>query len=378
LNEYVDFLRNLIGKDWIISEFNKIEEKSQLKEVGSGFSSYHPFVKYLYELRYILRTADAYGQTQVLMRENHYRLFLAGYLIKLNIDKVPNEEELISRLRDAERFYDVIWEFMAATIFLKNNIPYSFKNPVRGNSNDLTCIIDGRPLEIECKNKHEYEKKYAQNMSFINLLSNRLSKLEVFRNCIFVISFIEGFQEDIKQIVKCMESNVNKESFSVLGKYNIERIKVKSAVDMLLESPDVRSVVVVKEVPKKDLYSYNDSSSITKMQLIFKYPEENSPLRIDNLLRDANKQLPNGGVLFLKVPKWSFDDAIFNVSKNLSIKFSNITAVKVIAIEDKFTEEVGVKVSAMEKLIVNRNAKLELKKKEYNFLDRKIALSIFK
>lgn len=48
-----------------------------------------------------------------------------------------------------------------------------------------------------------------------------------------------------------MESNVNKESFSVLGKYNIERIKVKSAVDMLLESPDVRSVVVVKEVPKK-------------------------------------------------------------------------------------------------------------------------------
>ena len=175
-----------------------------------------------------------------------------------------------------------------------------------------------------------------------------------------------------------MESNVNKESFSVLGKYNIERIKVKSAVDMLLESPDVRSVVVVKEVPKKDLYSYNDSSSITKMQLIFKYPEENSPLRIDNLLRDANKQLPNGGVLFLKVPKWSFDDAIFNVSKNLSIKFSNITAVKVIAIEDKFTEEVGVKVSAMEKLIVNKNAKLELKKKEYNFLDRKIALSIFK
>ena len=78
------------------------------------------------------------------------------------------------------------------------------------------------------------------------------------------------------------------------------------------------------------------------------------------------------------MPKWSFDDAIFNVSKNLSIKFSNITAVKVIAIEDKFTEEVGVKVSAMEKLIVNKNAKLELKKKEYNFLDRKIALSIFK
>jgi hypothetical protein len=382
VDKYIEFLRAFIGEDWIKAEIKKIEDRSRLKEVGSEYEDYHPFVKYHYEIKYLLRRAEALKQEDVLLQESYYRLSIAGYLIMVNLNKIRNHSDLKNRLRDANQFYDAIWEFEVATMFLKNKIKYSFKEPVQDDSNDITCFIDDKPLEIECKNKHTVYVKHRKNQMFAHILANKLSNTKLFKDSTYIISFDEGNFEHIKSIVKCMIENLNsKKNYTVLQRYGIQRISGDEVdvIETLQSDTDVREVIVVKEIDKKDLFSNDVSKGNTQMQFIFKYPEANTKIKnIDKLLKDANSQLPNSGVVFLKVPLMVFNDAIKEITDILNTRCSNLKAVKVIAIEEKFIEGSGVKISRKEELVINQRCKESLTEKELNFLKADIAFSIFK
>ena len=68
----------------------------------------------------------------------------------------------------------------------------------------------------------------------------------------------------------------------------------------------------------------------------------------------------NGGVIFLRVPKSTFEFAIGEVRKELRLGMSNISAVKIVANDSEMIEGQGVKLWRKEELVLSERDDLTL------------------
>lgn len=379
---YVKYLEEFIGKEWIEQEFEKIEKKSKLKEIGGSYENYHPFVQFRYEIRYLLRHAEAFKENEILLRENHSILANAGYLLYINFDKIPNKKDTLMRLRDAKKFHDVIWELEVATMFAANQVEYQLRDPAVGATNDICCHIDNRFLEVECKNKVVEDPVYAKNQIFAHMLVNKFSNIATFYGKTIEIRYEEAFYEDIKQVVSTAAKMLNKVDYcSICGKYRISNNKKyqDKSPQYLMSKSDIRGVMVVKETSRKKLYTYKESDAKTKMRFVLKYPDEKTDIKnLETVLSKANTQLCNGGVVFLHVPFHSFDEAKAKIENILRISSSNIMAVKLVSLDTSNDPEHGVKISRKEELILSERSKYKLTEKEIEFLSKNIAFSKYR
>lgn len=382
MEDNIDYLKDFFGDEWIKAEFEKTEKRSMLKEVGARYFNYHPFVQYQYELLYLIRRADNLKKDDVVLMENWEKLNKTGCLLKLHMMKIEDKNEFLNRLKSAELFDDVLWELEVATIFLKNNINYDFKIPSPGDSNDLTCYIDNRALEIECKNKHIFDERFNKNDIFSHMLCNEVGKIKELYGKTIEFEYEEGCYEDIKTIVQEIKSKLLiNNSVNTINKY---RIEIKSdysnmSPEQILNLNGVQRFYLASQQRKSDLYNMDIPNINNSIRIIIKFPKEVRNIKnIDSLIKTANKQLPNGGVIFLKVPYYDFDNMIKEIKKILNNNFSNIYCIKVVAFESEYIEDTGVKVSRREELVWGKLSNCKLTKKEFDFLSDNIAFSIYK
>lgn len=378
----IEYLRNFIGKEWIEREIKKIEEKSSLKEVGSRYFNYHPFVQYHYEISYLLRRADALKMESVVLGKTWEKLNRAGYILQLQLEKIVDKLDLRNKLRNSEQFDDVIWELEVGTMLMKNNIKYTFKRPVKGDSNDITCFIDNKPLEIECKNKHIVDDNYRNNNAFLHKLCNKLDEIEILKGKLIEIEFDYGIIEDIKIIVNEIKNNLrDNNSISVLNKYSISfkpEYKKMNATETL-NIDKVQNYYLIGKQKKSDLYKREVPIDENTIGIVAKFPNENKNLNnLSLLIKSANKQLPNGGIVFLKVPYDDFENIVKDLEKMLINDFSKVFCIKLISLDSKYIENNGVKISRKEKLILGDLRNCKISKEEFDFLNGNIAFSIYK
>lgn len=279
MQDNVEYLRKFIGEEWIKAEVKKIENKSMLKEVGRRYFNYHPFVQFHYEIQFLIRRADALKEDSVLMGEFWEKLNRTGYLVKLQKDKIVDENEFRNRLRSAEQFDDALFELEVATILRKNNIEYNFKAPVIGDSNDITCFVDNRSLEIECKNKHILDARFNRNDTFSHMLCNALSEIKtLLKGKIIEIEFEDGNYEDIKTIVNEVKNNLkDNKSINVLDKYTIglKYEYIKMSVEEVLNLNNVQRYYMVGEQKKSELYTKDQLAKNNLFGMVCKFPSEN-------------------------------------------------------------------------------------------------------
>lgn len=382
MEDNINYLRKFLGDEWVKNEFEKTEKKSMLKQVGSRYFNYHPFVQFQYELLYLIRRADALKKDDVILMENWEKLNKTGYLLKLQMMKIEDKNELLNRLRSAELFDDVLWELEVATIFLKNNIKYDFKVPKPGDSNDLTCYIDDRALEIECKNKHIFDERFNKNDIFSHMLCNEVGNIKELYGQTIEFEYEDGNYEDIKIIVKDIKDKllINK-SINIINKYRIE-IKPECSnmnPEQILNLDGVQRFCLASQQRKSELYNAGIPNKNNSIRIIIKFPKEVRNLKnISALIKTANKQLPSGGVIFLKVPYYDFDNMVKDIKNILINNFSNIYCIKLVSFESEGIEDTGVKVSRREELIWGKLSNCKLTKKEFDFLNGNIAFSIYK
>jgi hypothetical protein len=378
----IDFLKEFIGVDWLDKEFDRVETKSLLKGAGTHIGSYHPYVQYMYELKYLILRADIEKREDVALGRYHFILSNAGTLLRHNFEKIIDKKDAQEKLRNPRQFYDFIWELEVGTMLSLNGADVSYNDPKTNITNDITAVIDNRPLAIECKNKVLDNDKYNTNSIFIQVLSNKLGDVESIKNKIIEFEFDDGRFEDIGMLIAIIRDKFHIFDYqSVAGRYKIRTLKkpFNTLPQVLMGREKVQSVIQINRCLKKELYEERRQNDEVVSKIVFKIPESNSRLKnLNKVLRNANKQLDNGGVVFLHVPFSTFEYAKKEVKKELSLGLSKISAVKLVSYEVEDIENKGVKISRNEELIISERAILKLTEIEVKFLNNTIAFSKFK
>jgi len=216
-------------------------------------------------------------------------------------------------------------------------------------------------------------------MVFSQVLANRLGDALTVYKKIMQIEFTEGHLEDIKDIVATVRNIFDVQDYrSILGRYKVRALKkvpFETPIPLLLNRQGINQAFEIRECDRRELYMDNAPSSVTKTKILIKMPDPIHQLHnLNGVLKKANMQLPPGGVVFLQVPYSTFESAIEEITKELLQSFSNISAVKVIAI-DIGVEENGVKVSRKEDLVVSPRTRMELPEGIIAFLSQPMAFS---
>ena len=374
----IEVLRNYIGKEWIHNQIEKTNDNSLLKELGSEYETYHPFVHYQYELDYLIRLAETDKAKDVALQKWYHILNNAGWLLKMNLPFLENVEEMRMRLRDSEHFDDVVWELEVATMLRINNVRTKLLTPNEKQTNDLEIILFNKTLQIECKNKELNNSRYNTNQIFAQSLINSLSDVEVIQGKAIEISYENARYQDIRKITKIV-----RDKFDIFDYQSIDgRYKVRSSlkyfekdISNILDNDEIRFISDAKSVQKKDLYK-KETKGDFKCRFILKFPLENKRLsNLENLLKKANKQLIIGGVLFLKVPHETFDEAKEYVQSELNRKFSNISAIKLFGIKYDNLPDEGIRVDRKEELITSSRSKYQLSEEETDFFRKDMFFS---
>lgn len=378
----MDFFREFIGPEWLNSEFNRVNTKTPLKEAGNRFSNYHPWVHFMYELEYLCRRAKIEGRSTILMGKYYHILCNAGMLLERNIDSIQDQNDAIRRLRHPDQFYDFIWELEVKTMLNCRGAGVKIITPSSGITYDGIVCIEGIHIPYECKNKVLDNSQYDSNMIFNQVLVNRLEDVLRIENQVLEIEFDVGYLEDIRFIVSSLRNlPATQNSIEVLGRYKIKILPkhfFKCAHRELMELPGVESMMVIRKLPKRELYNPYSSSAVDKAILLFKMPSANTRIKnLKGVLKKANTQLSCGGVVFIKLPYLAFEQGIQEIAQIISHDASNISAVKAVAI-DLDTTPNGVKVSRKEKVVMSPNCKYRLPDNVSDFLSLPMALSKYK
>ncbi|MEA4900702.1 hypothetical protein [Desulfitobacterium sp.] len=378
-SDNIKFLENFIGRDWLNAEFDKINTKSPLKGAGIDFASYHPWVHFMYEIEYLLRRSDVENREDVIMGRYHYILNNAGMLLKDNFNYIVDKKDAQMKLRSPEQFYDFIWELEVRTMLSRRGACADFVDPKSGNTYDGIAIILDHSIPYECKNKIIDNNQYNNNSVFSQILANKLGDIPSVQNKIIQIEFENGRLEDIKTIVAIVRDKFDIFNYqSILGRYKIRTLKlpIDTPPQYLINREGINQIFQVNERRKSELYLDKAPSDVVKTKILIKMPEQVFKLHnLNGVLKKANAQLSTGGIVFLQVPYSTFESAKTEVAKELSQCFSNISAVKLIALGIEFYENKGVKISRSEDLIVSPRGKIALLPKEIEFLSQPMAFS---
>lgn len=377
-DKYIEFLRDIIGREWLEEEFKKIDTKSPLKEVGSMFIQYHPWVHFMYEIDYLLRRADIEQHEEVVMGKYWYILRNAGMLLMINNDDIVDHRDAQMKLRNAEQFYDFIWELEVKTMLSKNGADVTCIDPKNGITHDGVAKIFGYCIPYECKNKICDNSQYNSNQMFSQMLVKKLEGVVSIRNKIIQIEFESGRLEDLKTIVAYIRDNFDVIDYrSILGRYKIRtlsKLPFNTPVQTLFKREGINQVFCIAKCDKKELYMDIPPSGVVMTKLLFKMPGPINELHnLNGVLKKANTQLPPGGVVFLQVPYCTFENTIKAIEKELSQSFSNISAVKIVSLKEETIANYGVKVSRLEDVVVSQRAKKIIPPDVIEFLNKPMA-----
>lgn len=378
-NDYTNYLRDFIGTKWLDDEYRRVETTSPLRGAGNHFSQYHPWVHYMYELEYLLRRANIENHDEIVLGKYHCILDNAGRLLKENRDDLVDVKDAQMKLRNPKQFFDFIWELEVRTMLSAAGATASFVNPLSGNTYDGIARIEGIVIPYECKNKSVDNEKYNSNMVFAQVLANRIGDVSSIRNRVIEIEFDKGFLEDIKTITaEIQKISFDNPCLSILDRYTItlrNDVPFETSPPDLLQLPDVDQVFVTDECLKKELYLDNAPSRVPKTKILIKMPAPIQELRnINGVLKKANLQLKAGGIVFLQVPYHLFEQGKTEVEHELSQSFSNISAVKIVAIQADDAKG-AVKISRKEDLITSSRAKYVLPDIVKEFLSKPMVFS---
>lgn len=378
--DYIETLRDFIGRDWLEEEFNKVNIKSPLKGAGNYFAPYHPWVHFMYEIKYLVRRAAVENRENIIMGEYNYILSNAGFLLEQNMENIIGKKDAQMKLRNPKQFYDFIWELETRTMLSQRGAEVLYVDPNSGSTYDGVFTMFGYSIPYECKNKSIDNDQYNTNMVFLQALVKNLEDIPSVRNKIIQIEFESGRLEDIKTIVAVIRDKFDIFDYqSILGKYKVRTLKKVPFItspQVLINREGINQVFQINEIKKGELYINDAPSKVVKTKILIKMPEEIHKLNnLNCVLKKANTQLPPGGVVFLQVPYSAFESAKEEVAKELSQSFSNISAVKIISLQIDASENGGVKVSRLEELIISPRAKKPLLPILIEFLDQPMAFS---
>lgn len=377
--EYINYFREFIGVEWLEAEYKRIETKSPLKGAGNKFALYHPWVHYMYELEYLLRRAKIEQRDEIICGKYYHVLNNAGWLLKANMDALLNIKDAQMRLKHPEQFYDFVWELEVRTMLSATGATASFVDPLSGSTYDGIATIEGIVIPYECKNKEVVDERYNSNMVFSQVLANRLGDVSSIKNKVVEVEFDTGYLEDVKTIVaEVQKMPLESTCLKVLGRYTIKLrndIPFETSPVDLFSTPDVDQVYVIDECSKKELYSNRIQPRSPKTKIIIKMPPPTQELRnINGILKKANSQLKAGGIVFLQVPYHLFEQGKTAVERELAQSFSNISAVKIVAIQTDNARGC-VKISRKEDLITSSRTKYVLPDIVKEFLSKPMAFS---
>jgi hypothetical protein len=376
----IEYLEQFIGKKWLESEFKKVNTKSPTKGTGVPFVSYHPWVHYMYEIEYSMRRAQIKGQDSAILGPYYFLLDYAGMLLKDNINYIIDKLDAQKRLRNSNQFYDLIWELETRSMMTKLGAEVLFVDPNSGRTNDGLVTLDKHTIDFECKNKILENDMYKTNGVFAHVLVERLGDVESIQNKIIQVECLSARLEDIKEIVHTIRTKLDVSDYvSILGKYRVRvltKLPFSTPVQNLINRDAVYQVFIIKEVKKEDFYKTNSPSEAVKAKVLFKMPEPLYELRnLDTVLKKANSQLLNGGVVFLQVPYTTFENARVTVGKLLEQSFSHILGVKIAAIDINFALPKGVALRSLEEFVLSPTGTKTLSQQEIAFFTSKMAFS---
>ena len=374
-HNHIAYFEEFVGAEWLHSEFNRVNTKTPLKEVGRSFSNYHPWVQYMYELRYLLRRADFEGRSTILMGKYHHILSNAGMLLERNMDSIPDRNDAINRLRHPDQFYDYVWELEVKTMLEARGASVRVIPPSPGISYDGMACIDGIHIPYECKNKVLDNKQHDSNMIFAQILTKRLEDEQCIENKVLEFEFVDGRLEDIRSIISSIRNlPSNRSVIEVLGRYTIRFLPThlfRSPLQELLDRPGIESVMIIRKCPRKDLFDTDTVNAEEKAKLLFKMTGSNVGIKnLNGVLKKANSQLSCGGVVFIQLPYLAFEQGVREIAQILSNNLSNISAVKAVALDYS-----NVKVSRKEKLVIPTNCKYRLPDNVIDFLSQPMIFS---
>ncbi|MDD4110673.1 MAG: hypothetical protein PHS54_03880 [Clostridia bacterium] len=378
--KYIDYIEEFIGKEWILEEFDKIEKRSQLKEIGARYFNYHPFVKMFYELRYLLRKAEHLGEESIVLGKIYERLSHSGFVLEKQMEKIPNKIEFKSRLRDSENFEDVIWELETATMLMYKNIVYNFNNTETEKTSDISCEIENIKIDIECKNKHADKRIDNKNNIFFHLFCNAIGKVAELRGKVIDIKFDESRTEDIPILVDAIKSKCLEKEIAILT-YKIDLYETPNDFEPFyaMSENDVSLMGVVSEQKKSELYKNIEVDYKKSLIIIFRFPFEKTNLNgIKSLVRKANKQVKKSGVVFLKVPYDIHDESARFIERFLNGSYSKIAGIKLVSFKNEYINDFGVKISRKERYIINHSCTSPLSEACSNFFSSDFAFLAYK
>jgi len=334
----------------------------------------------MYEIKYLLRIANIQKKEEIVMGKYSYILNNSGMLLRENMEYIINKKDAQKKLRNAKQFYDFIWELEVRTMLYKMGATVSFVEPNNKITYDGVATILGYEVPFECKNKIIDNEQYDTNLIFVNVLINKLQNVETLKNKIVEIEFEFGRLEDINTIVSVIEDKFDVFDYqSILGRYKVKTLKnipFSTPPQILINRQGINHLFQISEVNKNEIYIDNAPSNVVKAKILVKIPEAKKNINnINNVLKKANQQLVSGGIVFLQVPYNTFEDTKLHLIKELSYNFSNISAVKLVAINIESYENQGVKVSRLEELILSQRSKRQLPAKVIAFLKQPMLFS---
>lgn len=377
-DENIEYLVQFIGKKWLDGEFKKINTKSPMKGAGVPFISYHPWVHYMYEIEYLMRRSKIEGRDSATLGPYYCILDYAGQLLKDNFDYIIDKIDAQKRLRNPNQFYDFIWELETRSMMANLGAKATFVNPQSGETHDGLVTLDEHVIAFECKNKILENDAYNANGIFAHVLAGRLGDVDSIQNKIVQVECLSARLEDIKTIVETIRNKFDIFDYvTILGKYKVRvltKLPFNTPTRNLINREGIYLVFIIKDVNREDINKLRTPGEIIRTKLLFRMPEQKYDLRnIDLVLKKANSQLPNSGVVFLQVPYSTYENAKILVGKLLKQSFSHILGVKIAAIDINFASLEGVALRSLEGFLVSPIGSEKLTPQIIAFFSQKMA-----
>lgn len=371
---YINKLKGVLTQNWIDLQFKVLYEKSQLKERAKFLNLLHPFTRDYLDVQTSIRKAVILGKDILIAGEGYFNSVNVGKNL-FELQGLYDEDKLRTRLQDKKQYDDVCWELDVAVCLKHTGFDIKFVEESDEASYDLFASYNGHDIAIECKNKHNEDEEYTTNKTFASCFTKDVFNVwcDLNRDKYDVrISIIHGTGalEDIKKVnllIRDMFLSKSKKSICN-NQYEIEFINDYKGIptpvvlerfgeEMCMNTRVVADLKDIYDKTKNNGTSYED-------RIFFRFPPQDLELKsIKALISKANKQI-NGiqGCVFLKAPMINFDEAIQQTKKILLKDFTNIGGVKVISLQNSFSESYGVKTERNEEFIIHSRPKIQINK----------------
>lgn len=385
---YLQTVKDVLTNQWIEEQLKVLHNRVPTKEFASVVNTLHPFISDYISCLTQLRQAEILGQNMILMGVGHHNIIELGRNL-YELRDLYNVDYFRSRLQDKESYDDACWELEVAINLKYSGFEVKFEKELDSKKHDLTAFLNVDLVAIECKNKHIEDKQYQRNQEFSWFFADKLLKdLEDLEENYDIRVTIEGCGDiaDVKHLVKMVRKMISQNFF-------VRKFKDIYKIELINDYRDIPTPLVLQRSKEKVCInssryrSYKEGLTTGqrgtqyKDRIFFRFPDEQLQLKnVNSLLGKANKQIYGlPGCVFLKVPHYRFEESIEEIIRLLDKnRYSNLGAVKLVALNRTFVPDKGVKTERSEKLLLNDSARLPVAKPILDCLSKNIMFNKWK